>query len=141
MRKNQTSTQLQEMYRDLIPEGARGSDREQYYRTVDRPGIFFLRGVAADGDKGVWRYDGVLCVHCAPFLVVRICDCFPVNAEGRGVGRKKYLRHYWMNLLKISVNMHFWFLPDLRARGFMKRLAIQDDIRAGFKILLDIRKL
>ena len=42
--------QLQEMYRDLIPEGVSMEVLENnYYRTVDRPEYFLA--VAADGDK------------------------------------------------------------------------------------------
>ena len=61
------------------------------------------------------------------------------DAEGRALA-EKYLRH-WMNLhLKISVNMHFWFLPDSERghTGFMRRLAIQT-MYAGFENI--IRKL
>lgn len=130
--------QLQEMYRDLIPEGVSMEVLENnYYRTVDRPEYFLA--VAADGDKVLGSTMGIVCIALdAPFLVV---ENVIVSGEcrGQGVGRK-YLRH-WMNLhLKISVNMHFWFLPDSEREhtGFMRRLAIQM-MYAGFENI--IRKL
>ena len=129
--------QLQEMYRDLIPEGVSMEVLENnYYRTVDRPEYFLA--VAADGDKVFGSTMGIVCIALdAPFLVVE--NVFPVNAEGRALA-EKYLRH-WMNLhLKISVNMHFWFLPDSERghTGFMRRLAIQM-MYAGFENI--IRKI
>ena len=59
--------QLQEMYRDLIPEGVSMEVLENnYYRTVDRPEYFLA--VAADGNC-------VYCIGCS-IPCCRECDCF-----------------------------------------------------------------
>lgn len=79
--------QLQEMYRDLIPEGVSMEVLENnYYRTVDRPEYFLA--VAADGDKVFGSTMGIVCIALdAPFLVV---ENVIVSGEcrGQGVGRK-----------------------------------------------------
>lgn len=130
--------QLQKMYRDLIPEGVSMEVLENnYYRTVDRPEYFLA--VAADGDKVFGSTMGIVCIALdAPFLVV---ENVIVSGEcrGQGVGRKIFeaLDEF---ALKISVNMHFWFLPDSERghTGFMRRWAIQM-MYAGFENI--IRKL
>ena len=77
--------QLQEMYRDLIPEGVSMEVLENnYYRTVDRPEYFLA--VAADGDKVLGSTMGIVCIAlAAPFGKKCICSG---ECRGQGVGRK-----------------------------------------------------
>ena len=73
--------QLQEMYRDLIPEGVSMEVLENnYYRTVDRPEYFLA--VAADGDKVFGSTMGIVCIALdAPFLVVENVDEFALKNQ------------------------------------------------------------
>lgn len=79
--------QLQEMYRDLLPEGVSMKVLENnFQRVADRPEYFLA--VAAYGDKVLGSTMGIICIALdAPFLVV---ENVIVSREcrGQGIGRK-----------------------------------------------------
>ena len=116
--------QLQEMYRDLIPEGVSMEVLENnYYRTVDRPEYFLA--VAADGDKVFGSTMGIVCIALdAPFLVV---ENVIVSGEcrGQGVGRK---------IFEALDEFALWVSSGFRkgAHRFYEAVGYTDDVR-GFR--------
>ena len=114
--------QLQEMYRDLIPEGVSMEVLENnYYRTVDRPEYFLA--VAADGDKVLGSTMGIVCIALdAPFLVV---ENVIVSGEcrGQGVGRKIFEA---LDALLVSSGFR------KGAHRFYEAVGYTDDVR-GFR--------
>lgn len=124
--------QLQDMYRDLIPEGVAIETLERHFDAVAGLSNYFL-AVAVRGEKVLGSTMGIVCVALdAPFLVVEnvIVDG---SCRGQGIGRRIFQeldRFALANKCQYALLVSSGFRKE--AHQFYEAMGYNDDVR-GFR--------